>query len=69
MDQSSTDGDGRSFVGPRTFHCFFQKVYFGRDRHDEGFRPYQSHRTEFPLVSYFGRSYPVEASGGYSISV
>ena len=41
-DNFSVSVDNRGGIGPRTTYFYSQKVTFGRDRHNGGFRPYQS---------------------------
>ena len=46
-DQFSTSGGVIGGVGTNTTHSSYQNIYFGRDRHDMRFWPYQIHRTAY----------------------
>ena len=62
-------GDGRSSVGPRTTPLYSQKVDFGTDRSDVGFRTYQSHHTASPIESALLRAYSYNTTVASSFGI
>ena len=64
-DNFSNACDDRGFVDPMTTHFSFQKVYFGRYRHNNVFRPSHIHCNLFPLVSSCSRYYPFQSAYSY----
>ena len=68
-DQFRTSGDGRGGVGTNTTHLSYQKVDFGRDKHDGGFQPYWRHCTAPPMALFLSKYYTVGSSVSYSFGV